>query len=289
MLYQLGRLKFEPLNGPRSFTKKEPENFVSQDRLVGKPTLQRIGGALITASIDMHFHYTFINVRQALSDIRLIKTTGEPVDFVNGYGFSEGMFVIEDMNVSVTKTDAQGYLLEADVSVQLLEYVSPNPEKAADVAARKAGLANASANPILITPTVKFATPESLVMRDIVSTNASGASASAAVKKANSLQTQSTKYVAMAKRGLEKAQADSQKAKAGVDAIAGKISNAAALKSRLDDVAASTQYILSQIVDGTLPPPTLSNMRQGSLVLDANLTNLLSTASELSNVITLRK
>lgn len=289
MVYQFGQLKFEPTYGPSDFSQEVGENFIEQQRLAGKPTIQNIGGILDTISFNFRFHNELINVRQAIADLKYMLRKKESASLINGYGFNEGEYVIDRLTINHRKTDAEGYILEADVSMQLKEFVSPDAEKDDNAAARKAGTANISANPIQFTPTVQFHTPESLCMRDIVATGAAGSTGSAAVKNAAKFQDRAVKFVQTAKRSLEKAKEGSEKAKNAVDGIAGKITNAAALKSSIESVGATTQSILDMIVDGDIPEPTLLNMQAASLVLDTNINVMLSTATQLVNVVILRK
>lgn len=284
MLYKLGDIVFEPLTGPSSFSRSEAVNVIEKPRLEGKPTLEMVGGILTRIELRIRLHWQIQNVQGAIRDLRDAMIKGDPMAFIRGTGYSEGDYVLTSLDITVEKTDGEGRLMLAEANIRLLEYVTENVESSDAIAARKKAFATIEAKPILVNPKPQFQSPQSLTMRNITSSAASARSASAKLKKAQALPALAKKYMDEANRGLARAKQFSQDAKAGVDAVAGKISNAVALKARLDEVVATIDSIKSDFTEVNLP-----NIRTLSFGLDRNISNLMSASAELTNITALRK
>lgn len=284
MLYQLGTLKFQKLTGPTSFSEVDEENFVQMDRLAGKPTLQAIGGVLRTIEWGIRLHYDFVDPQKALNQIKAAKVKREALTLSNGEGDIFGDFVIQKLSTQYTKTDETGVLLIADLTISLKEFVSADPVSTAALAARKAAFASVEVKPLEVNPVPKFQSPESLVMKNVISANSAGTVAASNVKKASQLASVAKGLLDQAARGLATAKTATQDAKNGVDAVAAKISNAVALKSSMDDVVATISTMQANLTEANLPSLNLL-----ADTLNQNLYVLTSVSAELSNVTVLRK
>lgn len=284
MLYRLGDIEFKQLATPNSFTKETTINYVERERLLDKPLLQRVGGMLDTVDMDIHFHFSFTDVRDSVNKVRDAAARGESMVLISGTGFKEGEYVISRYQVIYEKTDPEGRLLIVDMSIQLKEFVSADKESDEALAARKKGFANISANPIQNTPTIRYQNPQSLAMRKISVTQAAATSGTSNLRKAAAIPALVKKYMAVAERSLKRAQQEAQEAKTAVDGVTGKITNAQQLKDNLDQVRNTITGMLSNYTEPNLPA-----LQSAATILDQNINVLRTTAVQLSNVTALRK
>jgi len=284
MVYRLGDIEFKQLATPKPLLKETTINYVERERLLDKPLLQKVGGTLDTIELDIYFHFSFSEVRNSVNQIRDAAASGTSMVLINGAGLKEGEYVITRHSVTYEKTDNEGRLLIANMSLQLKEFVSADKETDEAIAARKKGFANISANPIQTSPTIRYQNPQSLAMRKISTTQAAATSGSSNLRKAAAVPALVKKYMAVAERSLKRAQQDAQEAKTAVDGVVGKITNATQLKDNLDTVVSTIGTMLGNFNEANLP-----NLQNAATVLDQNISTLRTTAVQLSNVTALRK
>lgn len=288
IVYQLGDIKFTPNNMPSDWTLEEGMNYAEMDRLQGLPTLQQVGGVLAKLEWEIHMHLmnTGGNIREAVEALTGLMYSAEAKPLINGVGSKVADFVITKAITRVNKTDGKGRYLDVSMSISLLQFVSGEEKDDEEIKARRAALATIEANPITVTPTVKYQTPQAMVMRDIVTTTASAGTAASAAKKAADVPALAKKYVREMNGALTTGKAALTTARAGVDAVAGKISNAVALKSSMDGVLATINSMLSA---GAVDSPNLGTLNNLSTTLESGMDVLMSTASQLALVTILRK
>lgn len=285
MFGQLGDIKFEYLDAPRSLTKTMGVNIVELERLSGKPTTQIVGGKLDTISMKFSLVRGRETVELKVDRLRDMMRLGEPVNYVTGAGRNEGEYQIYDLNVDWSRTNAVGEIIYAELSVELKEYVSPDPVSDEALLAQKNAFANISVNPIVATPEIRYQTPESLIMKQVISANADGSAASATLKKTNNVSADNTqKYLDTAGRALNRAKDSMYQARQSVDSIASKITNAVALKGNMDAVIANIDSILTDFNHANLP-----NIRNMTTALDSSLQTVFYASSQIASVIALRK
>lgn len=286
MVYQLGDIVFKPISMPSGFALEKSVNLVEKPRILGKPTLQDVGGVLDVINWEINLHWTFCDVREAVNKFQALMVTKEPKELIAGTGRSEGEFVVTQANVTYDKTDAKGKLLQAKMSIQLKEYVTAEVEDKEAIAARRAAVATISAKPITVTQVPKFQNPQSICMRDIVVTNAATGSAVSAAKKAQSIPDLAKKHVNEMNQALQTGKNSIASARSKVDALSNKVSNTVALKESMDSVISN---INSLIVAGNVPEPNLTTIKNLANTLETSTQTLMSSSSILATVITLRK
>lgn len=284
MIFQLGDIKFEIKNGPTGLRFEESVNFAKQDRLSGKPVLQKVGGVLQSISIDLILHSNLVDVRESIQTLRAAMYEAEEMDFSDGSGYSYGNFVIEKISKEIIKTDEKGIPIFATISIDLLESVSDEEVNPVDVAASRAGFASVSANPIEVKAVPVFSTPASMVMRDVVAGKSSAAAASEKIKAAVKVPALAKKYIAEGARNIERAKTSLSSARGAVDTVQNNISNATALKASLDSVISDLTNLSSNYSVENIS--SLNNIVRG---MDVNLNTLMSTATQLTAFTAIRK
>jgi phage protein U len=125
---QLGGVQFRLLTAPKSFSTGYDYNYVEQPRILGKPTLQQVGGTLRTIDLEFEFHYSFCEPQKQLAQFTKMAGKQQAVPLTLGDRY-EGDWVIESIPVTINMTDAQAQLLSINVQVKLKEWVGEKQKK----------------------------------------------------------------------------------------------------------------------------------------------------------------
>jgi phage protein U len=125
---QLGDIKFRLLIAPNSFSTGYDFNYVEQPRILGKPTLQQVGGTLRTIDLKFDFHYQFCDPQQELDKLVKLAEKHQAVPLSLGDRY-QGDWVIESIPLTVNMTDAQAQLLAIEVQIRLREWVGEKAKK----------------------------------------------------------------------------------------------------------------------------------------------------------------
>jgi len=127
MYAQLGNIIFEGLNGFTSFEETYAVNYAQHERIKGKPRLEPVGDSLDTINFEMYLHADFIDPNEAIETLRAAMSDREILPLVLGSGRVVGNFVIPSLNKTTSFTDPDGNLIEATLSVELLECYNDEP------------------------------------------------------------------------------------------------------------------------------------------------------------------
>lgn len=118
----LGQLQFKLLTSPTSLRTGWSYNYVPQERIEGKPTLQQVGGQLRSVELEFQLHSEFCDPEQQLQELIDMADMGEAVVMILGDRW-EGYWVIEEIPVVWRKTDEEARLISIEVRVFLKEFV----------------------------------------------------------------------------------------------------------------------------------------------------------------------
>lgn len=127
MYAQLGNIKFEGVKGFSTLEQAFAMNYAQHERIKGKPRLEAVGSMLDTIAFTMHLHSSFTNPEEDIEAIRVNMLNKEILTLVLGNGAVVGNYVINDFTKNTTFTDPVGNLIEANISVNLLESFSDDP------------------------------------------------------------------------------------------------------------------------------------------------------------------
>lgn len=286
VVYRFGDIVFQPTSAPNSFRVSEGVNLVEQERLVGAPTLQDVGGVLKTIEWEIELLQVFGDVRARFEEFRNLMLSREPKPLINSTGFSEGDYVIANMTRGIQRTDHMGRMTQVNLTITLKEFIDvESPDKEA-LAAKNQAIALASKTPLTTNAVFKPQTPQSLVMRDIVAGNAAAISAAAAGKQASSVPDVAARNINQATKSLETARRVWGQAKDSLNTVSGLISNASALDANLSS-GLSTIGALTSAMTETVP--NLTQIRSLSNSLESVASTVMSGAAQLATVTVLRK
>lgn len=127
MYAQLGNIKFEGVKGFTSLEETFGVNYAQHERIQGKPRLESVGDILDTISFSMYLHSSFTNPEEDIEAIRVSMKNREILPLVLGNGRVVGNFVIPSFTKTTQFTDPYGNIIEAILSVELLESFSDDP------------------------------------------------------------------------------------------------------------------------------------------------------------------
>lgn len=118
----LGEIEFEQLNHPSAQSERTTADYAEHALLQGKPKLQWVGEGLDGLSLELAFHAALVDPDVEIRKLKTAKAAHDPLPYVLGSGDYRGIYVITALDVTTRKTDANGRLLSAVVSLELLEY-----------------------------------------------------------------------------------------------------------------------------------------------------------------------
>lgn len=146
MYAQLGNIKFEGAKGFTSLEETFGVNYAQHERIKGKPRLEAVGSNLDTVNFSMHLHSLFTIPEDDIEQMRVNLVNNEILPLVLGNGKVVGNFVISNFSVSTMFTDPIGNLIEATLSVELLESFTEDPLKDSQQKAVSNAFATSSRN-----------------------------------------------------------------------------------------------------------------------------------------------
>jgi phage protein U len=173
MYAQLGSIQFTPIKGfsERSGTKET--NFAQHALIDGKPKLQRIGTNLATIEIGMFLDASFCNPQAEIDALNSARENGEILPLIMGNGRFDGNFVIQSVSDTSLHEASDGTLLQAEVSVQLLEYATGDLTVTTAVSAIAQAFGNLVNNPPTFSTDTVYASAEMVAATEYVESIAS--------------------------------------------------------------------------------------------------------------------
>lgn len=127
MYAQLGTIRFEGLKGFSSLEETFGVNYAQHERINGKPRLQAVGDNLNTISFEMYLHASFANPEEDIEAMRLAMINREIMPLIMGNGRVLGNFVIPNFTKSTGFTDKSGNIIDATLTVELIECINDDP------------------------------------------------------------------------------------------------------------------------------------------------------------------
>jgi phage protein U len=173
MYAQLGSIIFEGRKGFASFTSTKEANFAEHALIEGKPRLQRIGDNLENASISVLLDVSFCNPQSEFDALESARNAGEVLPFIMGDGRFVGSFVIKNLSLTHARHSATGEMLQAEVSITLLEFASGGSAVTRATSAIAAAFANPANNPPQSEASYPASSDEAAAMGEVIAAAAS--------------------------------------------------------------------------------------------------------------------
>lgn len=197
MFAQLGDIIFEGLKGFDSLSVSNASS-IAQHALIGrKPKLQFTGDDAQSISITANLNAAFCTPEDELSALEEARSRAQVLPLIDGTGRVYGDYVIQSIEYDINKTDTSGAIVNALVTIELIESYDEEKAKARALAARNAAFAVSSMNPMQAT-TVSSGTDATQLMGSLQS----------AKSEANAINNSIT--TAQAAGGIERIYADTK-------------------------------------------------------------------------------
>lgn len=143
MFLLLGDLGFGRLTSPESMESRGAVCYPALQVIEGKPLLQFIGEELEELRLSFYFHADFCSPQEIWDGIVELAASHKAFPILQGNGLLLGRYVIERRTRNTTYTADDGTLYAFECTLELREYVDPEPletkkkEQQAQAPARK--------------------------------------------------------------------------------------------------------------------------------------------------------
>lgn len=152
MFAQLGSIQFSAVKGFTGFSTTQETNIVEHALIEGKPKLQRLGTNLDTTELTMMFDSSFCVPQQELDALNSSRELGEVMPLIMGNGRFVGNYAIRSVSDNVLNTADDGTLLQAEVTVSLVEYANSEQSASTTTSSIASAFANVNNNPPVFVP-----------------------------------------------------------------------------------------------------------------------------------------
>ena len=140
-MHFLGEITLAGQMQPTSFDTTAEAAWAEHAKLQGKPSLQRVGSKADTLALTFHVHAQFQQPERFLQQLADLKEAGTVLPLSNDAGDALGDWVIQSLATTRQRTLPDGSIIEATVSVNLLEWVTVDGVSERKYAARQQGFA----------------------------------------------------------------------------------------------------------------------------------------------------
>lgn len=123
MSYQLGNIKFSNLFGPVSLVDNNGVDIAEHSNIMNKPTLEPVGfkARVIDMSFKIHASHG-VNINNFINRLYSAMNNFEVLPLLRNDGEVIGDFLIEEVNIGVSKDLPDGTPLEREIDLSLKEY-----------------------------------------------------------------------------------------------------------------------------------------------------------------------
>jgi phage protein U len=129
----LGEYAFSDWDAPQGWNYKESAQYAKHDVLDGKPKIQYVGDSLQTLSLKFRLHHGWCNPDAKLALLQGMKDSHLAYPLQIGSGVFRGNYVLTDVNVDLKLVNDLGKVRLMEVSVELLEDITPPAEEEPEV------------------------------------------------------------------------------------------------------------------------------------------------------------
>lgn len=127
VILRLGDYEFSDWDAPNGWNYKESTAYAQHGVLDGKPRIQFIGEELQTLSLKFRLHNGWCNPDAKLALLQGMRKSREAFPLQIGSGVFRGNYVVKSVAVDLKDVGTLGKVRLMEVSVELLEDVTPLP------------------------------------------------------------------------------------------------------------------------------------------------------------------
>jgi phage protein U len=176
MFASFGTISFEVLASPMKWEQEQKFSYAKVDVVGAPPILQWIFDDLQKISLTIQLHQLWCNPAGAIQQFYALAQTHAAQNFVLGNGTNVGQYVIERLQPKMEWFGDNGYLVQARLEIDLLQYVgSALPQGAPPADATALGVpAPGLSNPQFVQPGSVIATAPASAAPDGIPFNSGG-------------------------------------------------------------------------------------------------------------------
>lgn len=282
MLFQLGNKRFEGLYLPYYWSHSGSEANLAEYELINtKPRLQHTGVSLEEISLSFQLRLDFCSPDQEILAFEAWKDTGEILPLLIGNGNYIGDFVIKSVGKTIGQTMEDGTIVQAQISLSLLEYVSSDWEEQQ----RKEDKRNALAVDVEgNSPGKQKKTPEGDAHTALLNAQNEAWEAANAIEELYQAENPESK-IEKVKRKSKEAQKGLSLAKDKIEAVQQQINNATGIINAIEN--AQEKFVeISFLMQS---PLSLYNIGQSLLNIQNSIRGIDTTSTVFTKDIILRK
>ncbi|MCV0073239.1 phage tail protein [Pseudomonas aeruginosa] len=155
----LGEIEFELRNQPSRQDDRITADYAQHALIQGKPRSEWVGDGLDELTLELTLHALLGDPEAQIRRFKKALRAHEPLPYVLGSGDYRGVYLLTEVGTTTRRTDAQGRLISATLSVSLLEYSGqykkplPVPRGLSNSLLANPGARIGSAAQVIVTPT----------------------------------------------------------------------------------------------------------------------------------------
>lgn len=155
----LGDIEFELRNQPSRQDDRVTADYAQHALIQGKPRTEWVGDGLDEITLELTLHAFLVDPEAQIRRLKTALRAHEPLPYVLGSGDYRGVYLLTEVGTTTRRTDAQGRLISATVTVSLLEYSGqykkplPVPRGLRNNLLANPGAQLGSAAQVIVTPT----------------------------------------------------------------------------------------------------------------------------------------
>lgn len=284
MLFQLGNKQYDGLFAPESWSYSGNEANLAQYPLINtKPRLQNTGETLEELTFSFQLRVEFCNPAQEIDDLEQWKKDGEILPLLLGNGQYRGDYVIRSVDKEIVQTFNDGTIIEAQITLNLLEHVPDSAEEQQAATDRRNAAAVGDKKQIVRRPAQK-PTSEAEAHAALMLAQNKAWEASEAAQKAMEAQSPESKITDV-KRAISSAQDAMDAARQKVSDAQEQINNATGIISAVENA----KDRLTEIGNLMQPPISLTALNDSILNLQTGIRGIDTNSTVFTENIILRR
>lgn len=173
MYAQLGNIIFTPVKGFTEVSFTSETNLVEHALIDGKPKLQRVGENLENLDVSILFDIAFCNPQAEIDALKSSRQAGEVMPLIMGNGRFVGNYVIRTVDQTNANEAPDGTLLQAEVSLTLIEYANEALPQASTSSALSQAFATAVNTPQSFSTMTEYKSVDQQASADVIASSAS--------------------------------------------------------------------------------------------------------------------
>lgn len=186
MYAQLGNIIFTPVKGFTDVSVTSETNLVEHALIDGKPKIQRVGTNLETMEITILFDVAFCTPQSEVDALNSSREAGEVMPLVMGSGRFVGNYVIKSVQQTKVHEATDGTLLQAEVSLSLMEFANKQLNQAVSQSAISSAFATTANVSQTFSNMTQYQSVEQVASMGVVASQAAIGTASDTLSKLGS-------------------------------------------------------------------------------------------------------